>query len=148
MSTSVELLATQELWTPPAMKPLDEAVWQVWIAKGRAQDRSRSAAFMKGVKWVSIAGLLVALGHWPHLGPYDVVVRFVVAVGAMAMMFQSLRSKYYVLAAVFGALVLLYNPVAPVFGFSGEWQSALVVASAVPFVASLAWRKPRMESNA
>ena len=103
---------------------------------------------MKGVKWVSIAGLLAAAGHWPHLGPYDVVVRFVVAAGALAMMFQALRSRYYVVAAVFGALVLLYNPVAAVFPFSGEWQSALVVASAVPFVASLAWRSGRMEPNA
>ena len=101
------------------MKPLDEAVWQAWLAKGRAQDRRRHAAFMKGVKWVSIAALLAAAGHWPHPVPYDVVVRFVVAAGAMAMMFQALRSRYYVVAAVFGALVLLYNPVAPVFGFSG-----------------------------
>ena len=102
---------------------------------------------MKGVTWVSIAGLLAAIAHWPHPGPYDVVVRFVVAAGALAMMFQALRSRYYVVAAVFGALVLLYNPLAPVFGFSGQWQSALVVASAVPFVASLAWRNPRMEPH-
>jgi len=103
---------------------------------------------MTAVKWVSIAGLLAALGRWPHPETYDVVVRFVVAAGATALMFQALRSKYYVVAAVFGALVLIYNPVAPLFGFSGEWESGLVVASAVPFVASLAWRKPRMESNA
>lgn len=148
MSTSVELLATQEVWTPPAVKPLDEGVWQAWLAKGRAQDRRGAATFMKAVKWVSIAGLLAALGRWPHPETYDVVVRFVVAAGATALMLQALRSKYYVVAAVFGALVLIYNPVAPLFGFSGEWESGLVVASAVPFVASLAWRKPRMESNA
>ena len=148
MFTSVELLTPKSDWTPPAVQALDERVWQAWIAKGREEDRRRSALFMKGVKWVSIAALLAAAAHWPHPGSYDVVVRFVVAAGAMAMMFQSLRSSYYVVAATFGALVLLYNPVAPVFDFSGEWQSGLVVASAVPFVASLAWRKPRMESNA
>jgi len=76
-----------------------------------------------------------------------VVVRFVVAAGATAMTFQALRPRPYVVAAVFGALVLLYNPVAPVFGFSGEWQSALVVASALSFVASFAWRNARMEPN-
>ena len=148
MSTSVELLTLKEVWTPPPVKPLDERAWQAWVVKGRTQDRRRSAGFMKGLQWVSIAGLLAAIGYWPHLGPYDVVVRFVVAAGALAMMFQALRSRHYVVAPVFGALVLLYNPVVPVFGFSGQWQSALVVASAVPFVASLAWRQPRMEPNA
>jgi low affinity Fe/Cu permease len=44
------------------------------------------------------------------------------------------------LGAVFAALALLYNPVAPVFSFSGTWQRALVVATAIPFVTSLAWR--------
>jgi len=37
-------------------------------------------------------------------------------------------------------LVVLFNPIAPVFDFSGDWQRALLVASAAPFVASLAWR--------
>lgn len=148
MLTAVELLAPKEVWALPAVKPLDEWAWQAWIAKGREQDRRRSALFMKGVKWVSIAALLAAVARWPHPGLYDVVVRFVVAAGAMAMMFQSLSSRYYVVAAAFAALVLLYNPLAPVFAFAGEWQSGLVVASAVPFVASLAWRKPRVESNA
>jgi hypothetical protein len=147
MCTSVELPATQEIWTPPK-KPFDEAAWQAWIAKGREQDRRRSAAFAKGVKWTSIAALLAAIGYWPHNGPYDIVVRFIVAAGAMAMIFEALRSKYCVIAAVFGALVLLYNPVAPLFSFSGQWQSGLVVASAVPFVASLAWRNARMEPDA
>ncbi len=148
MVTSVELIETQKVWTPPAEKPLDEAVWQAWLAKGRANDRRRRAAFMKGVKLVSLAGLLAAAGQWAHPGAYDVVVRFVVAAGALAMMFHALRWKHYVIAAVFGALVLLYNPVFPSFAFSGEWQSALVVASAVPFVASLAWRNTRMEADA
>ena len=148
MGSLFELKTKQAVWTAPAVKPLDEGLWQAWLEKGRARDRRRSAAFIKGVKWVSLAALLAAAGQWAHPGAYDVVVRFVVTAGAMAMMFQSLRSRYYVVAAAFGALVLLYNPVAPAFGFSGEWQSGLVAASAVPFVVSLAWRKPRMESNA
>jgi hypothetical protein len=63
------------------------------------------------------------------------------------MMFQALRSRRYVSAAVFGALALLYNPVAPVFGFSSDWQRGLVLASAFPFVASLTWRKRRTKDN-
>ncbi len=147
MFTAVELLPPQSIWDPRPVRPLEEEVWQAWLARGRAQDRRRSAAFTQGIKWASIAGLLAALGHWPHLGAYDLAVRFVVAAGATAMVFQAIRSRDYLVAVVFGALVLLYNPVAPVFGFSGQWQTALVVVSAVPFIASLASRKTRTEIN-
>jgi hypothetical protein len=50
-------------------------------------------------------------------------------------------------ATVFGALALLYNPVAPVFSFSRQWQSAFVMASAVPFIASLTWRNAKLVPN-
>ena len=44
----------------PAAKPLDEAVWQAWTAKGRALDRRSDAAIVNAVKVVSIVGLLAA----------------------------------------------------------------------------------------
>lgn len=147
MCSSVELPGPREAWAPPAVKPLDEAVWQKWVAQGRAQDFRGSNARAKAVKWVSIAALLAAVGLWSHLTPYDVVVRFIVAAGAIAAMLPALHARQYAFAAMFGALALLYNPVAPVFGFSGNWQCALVITSAVPFVASLAWRdvKPAIQ---
>lgn len=48
---------------------------------------------------------------------------------------------------LFAALALLYNPVAPVFSFSGDWQRALLIASAIPFGVSLTWRKQRLAHN-
>lgn len=126
-----------------AWAPLDEAVWQAWIAKGRAQDLRSSAVRIKAVKWASIAGLLAAAGLWSHLAPFEVVVRFLVTAGALVVMFQALQVRHYAVAAVFGALAVFYNPVAPAFNFSGDWQRAVVVASAVPFVASLAWPNGR-----
>jgi hypothetical protein len=138
MSTLVEL-------RPPA-KLLDEAVWQAWLEKGRAQDRRSSAARMKAVKWVSIAGLLTIVGFWSHLAPYDVIVRFMLTTGAIVIMFRTIHMGQYVFAAVFAALALLYNPVVPVFSFSGGWQRAVVLASAVPFAASLAARNLRSAS--
>ena len=125
----------------PAVKLLDEAVWQAWLEKGRAQDARSRAARAKAVKWVSIAALLAAAGFWPH--PYDVVVRFIVAGGALVVMFHAIHAKQYIFAAVCAALALLYNPVVPVFSFSGGWQRAVVLASAVPFVVSLAARNLR-----
>ena len=147
MSTSVELPGPQETWAPPAARPLDEAVWQAWVAKGRAQDRRSSAARIKAVKWASIAGLLGAVGLWSHLAPFEVVVRFVVTASALVVMFQAFQTRYYAVAAVFGALALLYNPEAPAFNFSGDWQRAVVVVSAVPFVASLVWGNARDEKQ-
>ena len=147
MSTSVELPGPQETWSLPGATQLDEAVWQAWVAKGRAQDRRSSAARIKAVKWASIAGLLGAAGLWSHLAPFEVVVRFVVTASALVVMFQAFQTRHYAVAAVFGAIALLYNPVAPVFDFSGDWQRAVVVASAVPFVASLVWGNARMKNN-
>jgi hypothetical protein len=149
MSTAVESKKLQS--APPATRPLDEAVWQAWVANGRAQERRSSAARIKAVKWASIATLLAAAGLWSHLAPFEAVVRFLVTATAMAVMFQAFHVRYYAVAAVFGALALCYNPVAPAFNFSGGWQRAVVVASAVPFVVSLAWPNgtgARTESNA
>ena len=147
MSTSVELRGPQETWSPPAATPLDEAVWQAWVAKGRAQERRSSATRIKAVKWASIAGLLGAAGLWSHLAPFEVLVRFLVTASALVLMFQAFQTRYYPVAAAFGALALLYNPVAHVFDFSGGWQRGVVVVSSVPFVVSLVWGNARMKSN-
>lgn len=143
MSASVGSQASRK-----SANPLDEAAWQAWVLKGSARDSRGRAARMKAVKWTSMAGLLVAMGLAPHLAPYDVIVRFVVAAGAMAVMFQAFQARRYAFAAVFGSLALLYNPVAPVFSFSGEWQRAVAAASAVPFAASLAWHHARPAHHA
>jgi len=45
--------------------------------------------------------------------------------------------------AVSGALILLYNPLAPLFDLSGDWQRAVFVAAAAPFLALLIWREVR-----
>jgi hypothetical protein len=150
LSTSVESQRPREAWTPPASEPLNEAVWEAWIAKGRAQDRRSSATRIKAVKWASIAALLTTAGLWSHVAPFDAVVRFLVTAGAMVLMFQTFQAKDCSVAAAFGVLALCCNPVAPPFSFSGDWQRAVVAASAVPFIASLVWpngRNRRVESN-
>ncbi len=122
----------------PPVKPLDEAVWKAWVARGRAQDRRDSAARVRAVEWVSVAALLAAAALWSRVAPYETVVRFIVCAGAMVVTFQVICARRYALAAVFGVLAVLYNPVAPVFGFSGGWQQVVVVASTAPFLSSLA----------
>lgn len=149
MSSSVGFQELPELWEPSPSKRLDEAVWQRWAEKGRARDRRNSAARLMAVKWISFAALVVVAGLWSHVAaPYDVMARFIVAAGAMVMMFHAIHGGHYALAAVFAVVALLYNPVAPVFSFSGDRPRAVVLASAIPFVASLTAGNMRRKHNA
>ena len=149
MSTSAELSRAPDLRDLPQARPLDEAVWQAWVLKGRAQQDRRRLVWRKAVKCISIVGLLFAAvaGVWPVLLPYDVVIRFIVAAGATVLMFRAFARRDYVFGPLFGVLAMLYNPVVVIFNFSGEWQRALVVASAFPFVASLFWRDAKLVPN-
>ena len=140
MSDAVGVKRPTTTWEAPAVKPLDEAVWQAWKAKGRARDRQGRETCIKALKRGSIVALLAIAGLWSQLVPYDILIRCVLAAAAVGMIFEAFNKRQYALGAVFAALALLYNPVAPVFSFSGNWQRALVVASAIPFVTSLAWR--------
>jgi hypothetical protein len=130
----------------PKEMPLDQTRWQAWTAKGRAQDLQRSTMACKAAKWTAVSGLLAVVGIWSHLASFEVVVRFLVTAGAMGVMFQAFLAKHYAVAVLFGALALLFNPITPVFGFSGGWQIAAVAASVVPVVASLAWHNVRSAS--
>lgn len=67
MATSTESSESRGAWAPPGVKPLDEAVWQAWLSKGRARERRNRTARIKIIKWVGIAGLLAAAGFSIHL---------------------------------------------------------------------------------
>ena len=133
---------------PPA-RPLDERVWQAWVLKGRAQQERSRLAWRRAVTCMSLAGLLFAgcAGVWPELLQYDAVIRFIVAAGATVCMFRAFALRHYVFGALFGAIALLYNPVAAVFSLSGEWQRALAVVCAFPFVAPLSGRDAKLVAN-
>lgn len=148
MSTTVGLKEVEKRWEAPLATPLDEAVWKAWAAKGRAEERRGNEVRVASVRWISIATLVATAGLWSQVGPYGMELRFVVFAGAIVVTSQAFRLRHFAFAAVFGALALLYNPVAPVFNLSGEWQRALVVASAVPFVASIGWRNMMEVSHA
>ena len=143
MSDAVGLKRSTPAWESPSVKSLDEAVWQAWKAKGRTQDRQGRDARMKALKWGSIVALLAVAALWLQLAPYEIVIRWVLAAAASRMMFEAFSKRRHAVGAVFAGLALLYNPVSPVFGFSGNWQRTLVVASAIPFITSLAWRDLR-----
>jgi hypothetical protein len=109
---------SQSVWTPPEVAALDEGRWQAWVAKCAKE------ACLRATKWVAILGLFAGAVLWSRAALFEVVVGFLVAAGAIAAMLQS-----------------LFNPVAPVFDFSGNWRR-LLVASVAPFVLSRPWRNP------
>lgn len=135
-------------WEMPEVKPLDEAVWQAWVLKGFVEEKRTNAAMIQTAKWVSIAVLVVAAALWAEMAPFEIVTRFVVAIGAVAVMSQAFARRQYAVAVLFAAIVVLYNPLAPIFTFSGDWQRGLVAASAVPFAASLLWGRVRTGHHA
>ena len=123
------------------MRSLDESVWQAWVAKGRAKDKRKRARLSASVRYVVIAVLLlVAAGVGSNLAPYDVIVRFIVAAGAFFIAVQAIRSADYAIASVFGLVAVLYNPIAPIFDLTGEWQRLVVLGTAVLFMVSFYWR--------
>ena len=99
------------------------------------------------MKWIPIVGLLAAAMLWSGGEPYQTAIKFIVTAGAIAVMLQALQGGHYPFAAVFAVLAIVFNPVVPIFEFSGVWQRALLVASAAPFVASLAWRDVRSATS-
>ncbi|HXS97489.1 MAG TPA: hypothetical protein VN736_22980 [Candidatus Limnocylindrales bacterium] len=132
----------------PESRPLDEAVWQAWLAKGRDAEQRRSRAAHTAMCWGSIIALLATAGLGLQLTRYEVVVRFVVSAAAVAMMLQVLRRREFALATLFGALVALYNPIVPAFSFSGGLERGFVAASAIPFIARLLWRNGKAAARA
>lgn len=146
MSTAVALQELQELRAPPMPVLLDEAGWPEWAVDYPPESRGRSTV-RKAAKWASIAGLLVLGGLWSRVTPFEVVARFLVDAGAILVIAQALLARHYTIAAVSGALVLLYNPLAPVLELSGGWQRAVLVAGATPFLVLLAWRDMRTDRN-
>lgn len=138
MSTTSASKVPQTTWAVPDVLPLNQAMWRAWEAKGHYQDREASRAQSKAVYWLAIAALLAATGLWSYLPPYEVVVRFIVCIGALAGAFQSYSLRRYAMLGVFALLTILFNPVLPLFNFTGEWQRVVALLSVLPFGLSLA----------
>ena len=137
--------ASVELQEPiSGSEPLDQAAWRAWLVRNRAHELRRSATRVKTVKWVSVGTLVAAAVVGSYLASYDVVVRFALTAGAIVVMRDAVKLRHYTFATVFGTLALLYNPVLPVMDFSGFWQCALMILSALLFIVSLTWRKVKL----
>jgi hypothetical protein len=146
MATEVGARDSVDAWERTEREPVELAPGQTWIGDGWVE-RLRSVALRRAAKGAAIGGLLVTAGFCSRLAPYDGVVRFIVAAGALAVVFLAFRARRYTLAVVFGALALLYCPIAPAFVLSTDWRRTTAVAIAVLLVASLADLKKEKDTH-
>jgi hypothetical protein len=140
MPKAVAAKKSTPAWESPPATPLDEAVWQAWKARGRARERQAREVRIRILNWGAIAALIAVAGLWSQLTSFEMAIRCVLAGAAAGMTFGAFSKRQYAFGVVFALLALLYNPVMPVLSFSGNWPRALVAASAIPFIGSLAWR--------
>lgn len=122
----------------PQVKALDETVWRNWNSRNRRQERRRLRTRVMAANWIALFVTVVAALVWSPLAPFETAIRFVICGGAIVLLFRAIREREYGAATVFGVIAVLFNPVLPLVGFSGAWQRAVVAASAIPFLASLA----------
>lgn len=142
------MMEPQIAYKPPPAMPLDEARWSAWIEKGRAHDRRVSAALWRGLKGLSMMALIAAATLWSNQLPYDGVARFAISAAALAaaVLFSCVRQ--YAMAAVTGAIALVFNPIAPALSLAGDWRRLLLVVTAVLLVAAFAdFEKQRKAKN-
>lgn len=122
-----------------SVKELDQTVWRAWERKNRAVDAQATTKRLFLVKWSSIAVLLAIAGLWTYATRFQLEARAILTVSAAIIAFEAFRRHRYAFAAVFLGVIFLYNPAFPVFNFSGSWHLTLVLASVIPFAASLIW---------
>lgn len=141
MLTVVAITETHTMWEAPPTPPLDEARWQAWMQRGVARDVLNHAVRLKAVKGICVATLLAGAVLWFNVAPFAFALQGIVTAGSLFVMWQAIQERRFTFAAVLGALALLYNPVVPLVHAFGGWQRAAMVASTIPFVLSLDWRK-------
>jgi hypothetical protein len=90
----------------------------------------------KMMKWISIAALTIALIWRPSAG-FEILLQFVVCMGALLAFAEAWRARKYIWAAGFMSIAVLFNPVVPV-GLSHGMFLWLNVACLATFFISLA----------
>jgi hypothetical protein len=140
MAATINLPRAVEARDPVTLKPLDEVVWCAWLEKNRLAEANAAVTRMNAVKWTCIAVSACSVPLFREMGPYRIVVEFVLAVGGIISVAQSIQKRSYVLAAAFVAVVALFNPVIRLAMLAGAAGPPLVLAAAIIFALSIADR--------
>jgi hypothetical protein len=96
--------------------------------------------FTKIMKWISVAGLLVAV-LWRPSENYTLLLQFVVCVSALLVVWGAYSSAKYLWAIGFVAIAVTFNPIQPLTP-SREMFLWLDLLSTATFVVSLVLSMP------
>lgn len=139
MSDSTEIRSAPALDGCRSVKELDQMAWRVWDQKNRAAAAQATARQLIQVEWFCMALLLAIAVLGAYTTRFAVELRTMMTAGAAFIGYQAIRTRRYVFAATFAGVAVLYNPAIPVFALSGSRYLAIVLASVIPFAASLVW---------
>ena len=89
------------------------------------------------MKWVCVSALFLAATFWRSAANYQLLLDFVVCMGAVVVVMQAVRAGEYRWAAGFVAIALLFNPVVRFLRPPGALPLLLVVACIAAFGISL-----------
>jgi hypothetical protein len=88
----------------------------------------------KTLKYGFVAGSLLASMSWRSETNYQLLLDVVVYMSAIVMVQQAVRAQEYLWAAVLAGMVLLLNPVVPVFTPAGNLIIFLFLLALSPLV--------------
>ena len=89
------------------------------------------------MKYISAGTLILAAVLWNYAAPYELVLGFVVAVGAILVGLQAVRARKYAWAVGFYAIAVVFNPFLPFGAFSGIAAYSAVTFSIGLFLSSI-----------
>lgn len=120
--------------------PLDQRAWNSWVHRGQTAERRRAGVWRKAVKLGCGLLLLLCSAWWPIGEPSAAAVRFLVSGGALVIALRAYREGHTLAPLFFAGMVILFNPVIPLFPLAGEWSRSMMIGSSIPFFAALGWR--------
>ena len=91
----------------------------------------------KIMKWVSIAALLMTALVWRSAPNYQLVLGFVVCMGAIFVVQQAIQARKYFWSAAFVAIAVLFNLMVLVLNPSGNLSLLMDLVCIAPFAISL-----------
>jgi hypothetical protein len=95
----------------------------------------------KIMKWVSIAALLMTALFWRVAADYQLLLGFVVCMGAIVVVRQAIQARKYFWSAAFVAIAALFNLMVLVLKPSGNLSLLIDLVCIAPFVISLSASK-------
>lgn len=89
------------------------------------------------MKYVSIVTLILSAAIWNYAPPFERILGFVIALGAVLVGVQAARAKKYRWMIGFCGVAVVFNPFLPTGAFAGGLAFAAVAASVGLFSSSL-----------